>query len=327
VLALIFGTFLTLLLLFFRLVWWGFEAELLLTEVIAISASQWQVTRDYGLWKVIRRYVAANIVDVDRSPRFMSERVKQPLTVFFRRPGQVIIRFRKGRWLGREIAYSATEAEARHILDAIHHVYPQYRPTSGPAVIAIPPAPTKRAWLATHEGGAIELAVPVRRRPSTFAKLVYQFLFSVAWTGFFGYAFLHTPSGWPLFVLFGAFGGFILVWSARELYWTLRGEETAGISGSGLRLHNKHLPFSQALEFQPAYLTKLRHAPRHSDPMHSLGRWRKPGDYGLLAFDYGAATYRFGEGLTADEADEIIRLILAQFPQYGRDALAGPQAA
>ena len=138
------------------------------------------------------------------------------------------------------------------------------------------------------------------------------------------YTSKNGPSG--LFVV----GGFILIWvsiwtiaGSFALYtflWQLAGKEKIEIAYDAIKIQDAIFGLGRKKEYSATSIRDLRVSlaaassnifgwPRTSN------YWGKPA--GLLAFDYGAKTFRFGSDIDEAEAKQILEKILARFPHYG----------
>src|SRR5262249_39291450 len=97
-----------------------------------------------------------------------------------------------------------------------------------------------------------------------------------------------------LFVALLGMGLFATFWSMRELLWQFRGQEIVSITAHDIRLQTANLWFSPPRVFLAEHIRAMRQAPQVFRPAERLAWLRQPGRWGALAFDYGAATYRFG---------------------------------
>jgi hypothetical protein len=154
--------------------------------------------------------------------------------------------------------------------------------------------------------------------------MLWNLLFSLAWVIFFGViagqalGVAGTPWSFLIVVVIATGAGFFVAfWSLRELWWAFAGQEVVSISAQGIRVQAVNLLLSRSRVFRAAHIRSLRNAPRRFRSEQRLGWLRQPGDFGELAFDYGAATYRFGGGLDPTEAADLCQRLLAEFPQYG----------
>jgi hypothetical protein len=129
----------------------------------------------------------------------------------------------------------------------------------------------------------------------------------------------------------GLFGGglFMLVWLAGwtvgggyALYtflWQLTGKENIEVSYDLIKIQRALFGLGRTREYAATHIKNLRVTPWGAD-QNIFGRSRASSVWGisggLLAFDYGAKTFRFGAGVDEAEAKQILEEIVARFPQY-----------
>jgi hypothetical protein len=111
-------------------------------------------------------------------------------------------------------------------------------------------------------------------------------------------------TGWTLG---GLFGGMLLI-------WFLFGEEVVEVSGTTLSLVQRVGPLSRTRVFDLARLRRLRLAPLDSDSLDWLSSHALRG-YGLLAFDHGVETYRFGALSNEHEARRVLQELARWIPE------------
>lgn len=123
-------------------------------------------------------------------------------------------------------------------------------------------------------------------------------------------------SGFLLFWLAGwtVGGGFAIY----TFLWQVAGKEVIEVNSGGITIANKIFSFSRPKEYDAQYIKDLR----VSQPANSMwSPWGHAGQFwgrgqGIIAFDYGAKTNRFGSGLDEAEAKMIIAEITQRYPQY-----------
>ena len=118
---------------------------------------------------------------------------------------------------------------------------------------------------------------------------------------------------WLLFWTVG--GGFMLY----GFLWQLVGREVVTVSYEGITTQRAVFRFGRKKEYLAAHIKDLRVSP-WSLPTSMFG-WNRMGymwgmSGGMLAFDYGAQTFRFGAGVDEAEAKQILDKITGRFPQY-----------
>jgi hypothetical protein len=128
-----------------------------------------------------------------------------------------------------------------------------------------------------------------------------------------------------------SFGGlFILVWlggwtvgGGYALYtflWHLAGKENIEINSDSLKIQHAIFGFGKIKEYLATHVKDLRVSPLAMD--NNIFSWsRQPSFWGrsssgLLAFDYGSKTFRFGDGADEAESKQILEKIVSRFPQY-----------
>jgi hypothetical protein len=132
--------------------------------------------------------------------------------------------------------------------------------------------------------------------------------------------------------LAGLLGGgvFMLVWLSGwtvgggfvfyTFLWQLTGKENIEISHDIIKIQNAIFRFGRTKEYAAKHIKDLRVSPAVVDNFHPFGWsrasfvWGRPN--GLLAFDYGAKTFRFGGGIDEAEAKQILEKIAGRFPQF-----------
>ena len=116
-------------------------------------------------------------------------------------------------------------------------------------------------------------------------------------------------------VLWTVGGGFALY----GFFWQLVGKEIVTVSYEGIITQRAVLRLGRKKEYLATHIKELRVSPLA--PYPSMFGWNRMGQLwgmtgGLLAFDYGAQTFRFGAGVDEAEAKQILEKITARFPQY-----------
>jgi hypothetical protein len=99
--------------------------------------------------------------------------------------------------------------------------------------------------------------------------------------------------------------------------WQLAGKENIEVTDDMIKLRNAVFLFGQTEEYLATHIKDLRVSTKVVNH-NSLG-WSKAssfrgGSSGLLAFDYGAITVRFGRSLDEAEAKQILERISSRFP-------------
>jgi len=104
--------------------------------------------------------------------------------------------------------------------------------------------------------------------------------------------------GWTLV---GLFGGILLL-------WFLFGVEVIEVLGPTLTIAQSIGPLARKKTFDITQIKDLRLAPLDCDSPNAMGSFALKG-YGLIAFDYGTGTHRFGAVSDEREALQVIQLL------------------
>ena len=99
--------------------------------------------------------------------------------------------------------------------------------------------------------------------------------------------------------------------------WQLAGKEIVRVSPRSILIGRQIFGIKRIREYLAEYIKALRISPPEYSPFSwskSSRAWGLSG--GLLAFDYGANTVRFGSGVDEAEAKQILATIQERFPQY-----------
>jgi hypothetical protein len=129
-----------------------------------------------------------------------------------------------------------------------------------------------------------------------------------------------ASSGASLFILawlglWTLFGGF----AAYKFLWQVAGREIIEVGPSSIRIKRAIFGIGRVKEYLAEHIIDLRVSPLSMiNTFFGLSRmmnlWGNTD--GLLAYDYGSKTFRFGGGAEEAEAKQILEAILARFPQY-----------
>ncbi len=187
--------------------------------------------------------------------------------------------------------------------------------------LVVPPSP-KATTRQTADGLQIVI-------PST--KNWFQTIFLGAWL--VGWAFAEV------FTVSTVFGGgtagavdlfliaWLIGWTVGGVYafgmfsWSLAGREIIAIGSSRLTIRHEVFGLARSREYVLSDIQKLRVNPHSSDTSgHGFfsSFWGPRG--GLVAFDYGPSTVRFGDAIEEAEASQLIEKIQSRVP-----SLAGVQ--
>jgi len=136
-----------------------------------------------------------------------------------------------------------------------------------------------------------------------------------------------TGEAQPSTGLFGI-SSFMLIWLGMwavgeylvlyTVLWRIAGKEVINVNTSGITIANKIFSFSRPKEYDTQFIKELR----VSQPISSFwSPWSRMNTFwgkgeGVIAFDYGAKTFRFGSGLDDAEAKIIFAEITQRYPQY-----------
>jgi hypothetical protein len=120
--------------------------------------------------------------------------------------------------------------------------------------------------------------------------------------------------------------GWLLAWTIGGVYatylllWLLSGKEVIEISSQGIIIGRVLLGFSfPQKEYSSEYVQDLRVSVtfRRTDIFGRSRAWEFYGmSGGLIAFDYGSKTVRFGSSIHEAEAKKIVAKISRRFPQW-----------
>ncbi len=123
------------------------------------------------------------------------------------------------------------------------------------------------------------------------------------------------------------FDRFMLLWligwtlgglfAISTLLWQLAGKEVVEINGLGIKLSRRVWGVGWSQQYAAADIEDLRVSPQpatHYRRSRSLYYWGS--NEGVIAFDYGAKTIRFGGGVEEAEAKQIVKTIQQHFSIY-----------
>ena len=184
--------------------------------------------------------------------------------------------------------------------------------------------PVKPA-LARHKtedlGDGLFISIPSRKQ---WLQIILLSFWLAAW------AFGEIGVSWVL-IRGEAFGPtlFMIVWLVMWTFagfyaiymwaWQLFGEEVIEVTGQSIIISRVVLGFSIPKEYSAEYIKELRISTVFNG--NDLFGWSRTMGYwgmgaGLIAFDYGAQTIRFGGGIDEAEAKQIMVEIQQRYPQY-----------
>jgi hypothetical protein len=206
--------------------------------------------------------------------------------------------------------------------------------------------PTTEPFPARHTvedlGDSLRFVIPSRRR---WFHIAFFLFWLVGW-GFGEFAvivvLLSELTGTPLEELVGwslisYSGGLLaLVWlvfwtiggvlALYVLLWQLSGKEVVEVSGQSIRIQRRVIGLGRFREYLARHVQDLRISVEGYYNT-GWGWFRTLRAYGigggLIAFDYGAKTFRFGSGIDEAEAKQILSAIQQRFPEYNSKSAAG----
>lgn len=189
--------------------------------------------------------------------------------------------------------------------------------------------PPSRRYQSTNRSGNLEITIPSTKRWFMIAFLAFWLIgwaFGEITAGIMlvgGLITLLTQNGTDLSA-FSFVGLFMLVWftlwtiggitAIYTLFWSLAGKEVIQVNLQGITIRKQIFGMGRSKEYLADYIKDLRISP----PPHN--RYRRRGFVfasGIIGFDYGAKTFRFGNGVDEAEAKLILAEIKRHSPQYG----------
>ena len=103
--------------------------------------------------------------------------------------------------------------------------------------------------------------------------------------------------------------------------WSLAGREVVTLNPAALVIAHRVLSMGRVREYAVQEISNLRVTPQAYDPFDfrsSMRLWGLGG--GPIAFDYGAATIRFGGSIEEAEAAVLVRRLVERQPYLTRPA-------
>lgn len=173
--------------------------------------------------------------------------------------------------------------------------------------------PSQRRSHTTGLPSGIEIEIPSDKN---VLALVFFSAWMVAWAAgersairtVFGHG---TPAGINLFMLgwlaMWTLGG---VWVVRAILWMGFGREIVRVHHDELTLSSTIFGLGKSREYDLAQVKRLRVAPDTTQPNARAFRAMYPAG-GLISFDYGAETVRFGGAIDEAEAALIVEDIVS----------------
>jgi hypothetical protein len=128
----------------------------------------------------------------------------------------------------------------------------------------------------------------------------------------------------PIFAVFFLVGYAALItagaFALRSFLWYLIGKDVIEVSADSIKLKRAIFRFGRINEFIATDIKDLRISPLSMDNgifnMFGVTNFWKISTGGLLAFDYGSKTIRFGGGIEEAESKQVLSEITTRFPQY-----------
>ena len=145
------------------------------------------------------------------------------------------------------------------------------------------------AWLVGWAVGEVTVPATFIKGNKDTGALIFSIAWLVAWT------------------IGGAFA--IYIW-----LWNVAGKEKVIINNLSLTIKRELFGYGRDKEYEMTHISNLRVSAQPFNPFNfsaSLQFWGIGG--GVLAFDYGSKTYRFGSGVDEAEANHIIERIKTQY--------------
>lgn len=194
--------------------------------------------------------------------------------------------------------------------------------------------PSESRYKSKFIGDKLEIIIPVHRR---WYLLVFLFIWLIFWlfgelavggmiiSGLISILTGNAPPGSILAM--GGGGLFMLIWligwtvgGGFAIYiflWQLVGRERIVINKEGLTIARELWKWSRAKSYLKKHLLNLRVSPE----VFNMNSWKGGLQFwgigsGVVAFDYGAKTVRFGSGMEEAEGNMILSEIQQYFPEY-----------
>ncbi|MCA9932612.1 MAG: hypothetical protein KC415_01720 [Anaerolineales bacterium] len=187
--------------------------------------------------------------------------------------------------------------------------------------------PSTARYRSKNLGDALEVTIPVHRR-------WYMILFLSVWlagwtagelgvggtllarlfTGSVGVADLGSGLFMLIWLTFWTIGGAFAIY---VLIWQLKGQEKVTINSEGITVRYEIGSFGRSKTYLKKHLLNLRISPEsltYNSLRGGLRFWGLGG--GVIAFDYGAKTIRFGSSVEEAEGNMILSEIQQHFPEY-----------
>jgi hypothetical protein len=182
-----------------------------------------------------------------------------------------------------------------------------------------------RSTITDDEAGGFRITIPVRRFWPLIAFLGFWLCgwavgeFAAIGTVIFGVPMMKVPPDALIFMLI-----WLLPWTLAgcltiyALLWNLTGREVILLDDQTLEVRREVAGITRSRSFALADVRNLRFSPQVYNPWSMSESWRHSLQFfgisgGSVAFDYGATTYRFGNGLPEIESRRLIKTIRERF--------------
>lgn len=166
-------------------------------------------------------------------------------------------------------------------------------------------------------GDSLQITIPAVRHPFAILFLPIWLTFWTVGGLFAGSALLTKFEPGLLLWLVGWAVGF--VFASATLVWMLVGKEKIEISTYSIISRHQVFGLGRSKEYLAEHIQDLRALPTVGYPGFGWGSQRASFwgfQDGMLAFDYGAKTFRLAGGIDEAEAKQILAAIQQRFPQY-----------
>ena len=202
--------------------------------------------------------------------------------------------------------------------------------------IAVRVTPAKPRSTIVEEAEGLRIIIPAKRNRLIILFLGFWLSFWLLVGGGFIVAAIVSlvrgteGGGFMLaFALFWSVGwAFGAGFAGYTLLWQVAGREVVLVNSAALTTRREVWQFGRSREYDLMHVRDLRAAPVAFNPWDWSGAmqfWGISG--GSVAFDYGAATYRFGTSLDEAEAKRLVETIKSRVKIDDRSDDASPGAA
>jgi len=112
----------------------------------------------------------------------------------------------------------------------------------------------------------------------------------------------------------------LVVWTIGGIFaiyiwlWNLTGKEIISVNSLSITVKRSLFGYGREKEYEMTHINNLRVSPQPFNPWNfssGLQCWGIGG--GVIAFDYGARTYRFGSGIDEAEATQLLEKIKERY--------------